>query len=497
MKKTIVVGVIIILLGLAIIVPGSGNAEETSDTNYEYDLEIPYDPTAYKSLIPSLPLPEVLQNKHLSYNLDTSKNFFYYKTNTTYYMTNITWRGVDGTENDNIEFSWTNFAGRDINYKGFSMFIDYKTDDGDVTRVWYNIKFINSSVTTYFLDEEGNELAPSQTYEGSVGDSYETAPLDIPGYVLASTKGNAIGSLTQQAQTVTYTYKKAEIPMGENVTVSYVDEEGVQLAQDEILSGKIGESYTAPRKEIPGYTLQRVEGAETGTFTDQQQTVRFIYQKDPIPAGAVTVEYLDTEGNSLGESSVLNGYVDEPYETEEKSFEGYTLQEIKGTPTGVFTNSPQTVQYIYAKNPAEIGHVTVEYLDMDGHELAEKVELSGEIGTPYTTEMRDFNGYQFVKVSGDETGEFSQEAQTVTYLYQKNFSVPDIPESTLLTVGQPVATQKQAETIMTQLPKSQKSTQKAGAQTLPKTGDTTSSSTVLAGMILIAAACFYSRKHHL
>uniref|UniRef100_UPI003204AF54 MucBP domain-containing protein n=1 Tax=Listeria monocytogenes TaxID=1639 RepID=UPI003204AF54 len=49
--------------------------------------------------------------------------------------------------------------------------------------------------------------------------------------------------------------------------------------------------------------------------------------------------------------------------------------------TGVFTNSKQTVTYVYEK--ADGAPVTVKYVDADGNELATSDTLNGKIDAPY------------------------------------------------------------------------------------------------------------------
>ncbi|OEG12355.1 hypothetical protein BCR25_07400 [Enterococcus termitis] len=73
------------------------------------------------------------------------------------------------------------------------------------------------------------------------------------------------------------------------ITVKYVDTEGNQISDDILKSGIIGEDYTTEKQEIAGYTFKEVQGDPTGKFTNQEQTVIYIYTKDkenvvtPVP----------------------------------------------------------------------------------------------------------------------------------------------------------------------------------------------------------------------
>ncbi|MFG5465257.1 MucBP domain-containing protein [Enterococcus faecalis] len=135
-----------------------------------------------------------------------------------------------------------------------------------------------------------------------------------------------------------------------DVTVKYEDLNGVSISDDVVKSGNIGEAYTTEQKDIPGYTFKEVQGNPTGKFTNQTQTVTYVYTKDPIAGGNVTVSYVDTEGNKISEDVVKTGNVGETYTTEQKAIPGYSFKEVQGNPTGQFTNKGQKIIYIYKKN---------------------------------------------------------------------------------------------------------------------------------------------------
>ena len=201
------------------------------------------------------------------------------------------------------------------------------------------------------------------------------------------------------------------------MTVKYQDEEGETLADDEILSGNIGENYTSEKKTITGYTFKEVQGNPTGPFTDQPQTVTYIYTKSPVPAADVTVKYQDTNGKTLANDEKLSGNIGENYTSEQKTITGYTFKEVQGSPTGPFTPQPQTVIYVYTKNAANTSSVTVHYQDEAGKSLADTVTLTGKVGETYSSEQKKITGYNFKEVRGNPKGQFTTEAQTVTYVY--------------------------------------------------------------------------------
>ncbi|MCD5424758.1 MucBP domain-containing protein, partial [Limosilactobacillus fermentum] len=87
------------------------------------------------------------------------------------------------------------------------------------------------------------------------------------------------GDSKDLAFTVTYT-KNAPVAGG-NVTAKYVDENGNPIADDVIASGNVGDPYSTTQKDVLGYTFKEVQGNPTGSFTDQDQTVTYVYTKNP------------------------------------------------------------------------------------------------------------------------------------------------------------------------------------------------------------------------
>ena len=67
------------------------------------------------------------------------------------------------------------------------------------------------------------------------------------------------------------------VTQSQPVTVRYLDEKGNQLANNQVLTGDIGEIYQANQLSFAGYKLSRTEGQVSGTFSDRAQTVTFHY----------------------------------------------------------------------------------------------------------------------------------------------------------------------------------------------------------------------------
>ncbi|HFR3692742.1 TPA: MucBP domain-containing protein [Streptococcus suis] len=63
-------------------------------------------------------------------------------------------------------------------------------------------------LTVKYVDENGNELVPTETREAQVGDDYTTTPKVIPGYYLVAIPANQNGTIGAEGTTVVYVYKK-------------------------------------------------------------------------------------------------------------------------------------------------------------------------------------------------------------------------------------------------------------------------------------------------
>ncbi|MGF1993717.1 MucBP domain-containing protein [Enterococcus casseliflavus] len=315
-----------------------------------------------------------------------------------------------------------------------------------VTYVYTKNPIPAADITVEYVDTEGKEVHPSQIISGNVGDSYnastEKYQLTIDGYTLDKSQlpENSKGTFSEKAQTVTYIYTKNPVPAAD-ITVKYVDTEGEEIHSSQAISGNVGDSYDASTEKyqltIDGYTLDKSQLPENskGTFSEKAQTVTYIYTKNPIPAADVTVEYVDLEGNEIHASQPISGNVGDSYNTSTEKYQltidGYTLDEsqLPENSKGVFSETAQTVTYIYTKNPIPAADVTVEYVDTEGKEIHSSQTISGNVGDSFDASTDQYklsiDGYTLdeSQLPENSKGVFGETAQTVTYIYKKN-SVP-------------------------------------------------------------------------
>ncbi|OZS77315.1 hypothetical protein CF394_11970, partial [Tetzosporium hominis] len=259
---------------------------------------------------------------------------------------------------------------------------------------------------------------------GVVGEEYETTPEEIEGYVLIETPANASGEFTKEAQTVIYVYAPKQDPINEGtLTVEYVDEDGNPLLDPTVETGEVGSPYETTAPEIEGFELIETPSNATGEFTEDPQTVTYVYKpvQMPVETGTVVVNHVDSEGNPLAGTELLSGEVGTGYTTEEKVFEGYVLVAVPNNASGSFTKETQSVTYVYT--PEEVtevkGVIVIEYVDENGNPIASPTVSSGLIGSGYATTPLEIAGYELVEVPFNADGSFSNEPQIIKYVYVK------------------------------------------------------------------------------
>lgn len=247
--------------------------------------------------------------------------------------------------------------------------------------------------------------------------------------------------------------------------IHYKTEDGTELLTSPTLIGESGDTIPSEVRDFTGYTLVSVP--EEDSFKKAQLTnLTYVYRKNPV-AATVTVKYIDTQGNSISDYIPLSCNVGQEYTTEQKIISGYTFKEVQGNKSGLLSTTPQTVTYIYTKNPIEIktGTVTIKYVDTNGNSISDEITKSGNVGSLYTSEQKKILGYNFKEIQGIEEGQFTIESQTVTYVYTK-ISTPTIIKTSVI-------------------PPKTLSVKTLPKESLPETGDKFFGFTLLSGSLLI------------
>ncbi|MFG5372682.1 MucBP domain-containing protein, partial [Enterococcus faecalis] len=174
----------------------------------------------------------------------------------------------------------------------------------------------------------------------------------------------------------TYVWQRAKTP-AKDLTVFYQDTDGNKLAESKTVSGNIGDTFNETPLEIEGYTFKEVKDntPTEGTLSDKEQSITFIYTKNPVKAKDLTVFYQDTDGNDISKSKVVPGNIGDTFNETPLEIEGYTFKEVKdNTPTeGTLSDKEQSITFIYTKNPIEPSK--------DKNEKATATETTGSSNT--------------------------------------------------------------------------------------------------------------------
>jgi len=157
------------------------------------------------------------------------------------------------------------------------------------------------NVIIRYLDEDGNtELANTVVLNGSeqIGMPYTSEVKSFDYYDLVSMPNNANGVFDPGTQKVTYIYRRKDAG---NVIVYYVNEARLRLESDELYDGskKLGLPYETSEKYIPGYKLLRVEGQQSGMFTNRLLEIYYVYERDPSAVIILGPIKLATSSNML------------------------------------------------------------------------------------------------------------------------------------------------------------------------------------------------------
>ncbi|MBC6298032.1 LPXTG cell wall anchor domain-containing protein [Listeria sp. FSL L7-1517] len=279
-----------------------------------------------------------------------------------------------------------------------------------------------ADVTVKYVDADGNELAAAETLSGNVDETYTSEAKTIDGWTLKETPANASGTFSDQAQTVTYTYVKNEVNKG-TVGISFVSEDG---ERQELVSS-LNLSYAYP-DGVPSNTVTFGELAEGATYNDLREGT---LTTDKLWSDVLQnmVAYMNGTIDAAGFEAAV-GATPAQFDLDliAENFEGYEFDEAAYQANldkmVIFEQNGGSVNLqVPFKKIAEVqagADVTVKYVDADGNELAAAETLSGNVDETYTSEAKTIDGWTLKETPANASGTFSDQAQTVTYVYEKN-----------------------------------------------------------------------------
>lgn len=128
------------------------------------------------------------------------------------------------------------------------------------------------NITVQFLDEQGKELADTETLTGDIGTEYKTSPKNIEGYSLIVTPSNANGKFESTTQTVKYIYKA--IDQSATIVVRFVDGNGNPFTIEKLTN----KGYTKADSPITG-SLIDITDDEIAKYTVELDYNNQVYKQ--------------------------------------------------------------------------------------------------------------------------------------------------------------------------------------------------------------------------
>ena len=196
--------------------------------------------------------------------------------------------------------------------------------------------------------------------------------------------------------------------------------------------GLVGDEFATNEKAFIGYKLVEEPANKTIKMTKEEQTL--IYYYEPVYTGLIE-NHIDDKTGKVLYTETHDVQVGEDYDIPSKEFEGYDLVESKlpENAKGTMGEEAVTVNYYYIKKAVlEVNYINI----LTGEPLAEPIiDETKHEGDPYTTEQKEFEGYDFVKVEGnpegtieveiDEEGNIVNNKTIVTYYYAQKAQVEE------------------------------------------------------------------------
>lgn len=213
----------------------------------------------------------------------------------------------------------------------------------------------------WYFDINGNPISNSMVYpsastvttnsqwntlNGSVNVPSNAYSMAVGIYPMTAGKPNEFYDLDIKDIKVT-----GEIPppvAAAPITVKYVNQNNVEIAQTKTHNGNVGDAYTLPPLEILGYTWNgQYPDGWNGVMTKTAKTLTYKYTGNQV--ANVYAQYLDIDTNQSIETQMTlpAGRVGNTYtQPEAKAISGYEFVKTEGG-SGSYTANAQYIKYYY------------------------------------------------------------------------------------------------------------------------------------------------------
>ena len=285
----------------------------------------------------------------------------------------------------------------------------YQTEEGEV-----EIKYIDEAT--------GKEIFTKKVKRGKISEPYDISEeaIEIEGYTLIE-EPETTGTYKRNPQTKKYKYAK-----NTEVIVKYLEKDETPednsdnkiLAEEVVIQGYEGKEYETEKKEIENYNFVESTNNISGRMPREPIEVVYYYSSK----AKVTVNHIDKISNEVLETIEQEGKVGDVYTSTAKHYEGYVLIERPEKETVKMTKEEIILNYYYEKISAG---VIEKHIDEKTNEIIESKVYEGNEGDRYSTEAKEFEGYDLVeeKIPENAEGEMTVELIEVKYYYIRKANV--------------------------------------------------------------------------
>ncbi|MFS0925227.1 mucin-binding protein [Enterococcus durans] len=191
-------------------------------------------------------------------------------------------------------------------------------------------------------------------------------------------------------QSITFSFAE-RVLVNTKVVEHLVDVTGKTIAADKVVGGQPGQAFDFTAPKVPGYAYQSTTGDLITIFGLEDKEITNIYKAIDY---TLTTYYIDENYHSLLPTVTDPAiyHIGDPYQTQEKTIEGYELTKMPDGASGKIGEGNMAVFYIYKKSDQ---NVTVKYIDDATQTTLKTDQLTGKSGDPtnYSTATA-LDGYQ-------------------------------------------------------------------------------------------------------
>ena len=294
----------------------------------------------------------------------------------------------------------------------------YGKEEEEIIAEWqknkykYTINYLEKD--TNIVLQEPKEVFDAE-YEETIISSKEV--IKIPGYYYDNCDKESITIQIDEAKNVVNIYYTIRTDIKYKIEYYYDEIKD----EEKTIEGQATYKETINSYEdkiIEGYILVKEEKKPLTIEENENKNIMKIYYAKEM---AAKVQYINKNTDEIIEEITEDGYIGKELKTEAKNFENYVLVEEPEEKT-VKMEENMIIKYYYV----HISKGVIEkHIDIETDEIIYNTTYEGNEGDEYTTEAKEFRGYDLVEEKRPEnsTGKMGLEAITVNYYYKKKIPI--------------------------------------------------------------------------